>query len=730
MRKKISAALALALVTPLTPLAFAPANAQDLGSRFTLGVLPDTQFYSRYGTEAAGDIFNDRYGSNPFNVQTQFLADHQDELNTEFVTHLGDLVDQAEVRESWDVASGAMKNLEDAELDYSVLPGNHDYEVLEGGKSAFESYFPESRAAQNETFGGRFQAPGIYGGKADQPVDSEYHIFEAEGQKYLVLALGWRANDATLEWAQSIIDANPTLPVILTAHEISNIDGSGNVFFSESYGEHLWDDFIRENDQIFLTISGHHHGAGYHLSTNDAGHQVINILQDYQMAYLGGNGLTGMLQFDLTGNKLDMTAFSPWVQGKDYDQLTRFDHLMPEGSGDSYSVPIDFAERFNGFNDSWTIGVANDPDYTARLKDIVTEGYVPFTVEKGDLPESTTDYPVVEGTAVHWRPGHATFQGKGFEDGDEVPVGSVIPDVAFGQDMTRVPLTPGTSDESITYSTDKHDLSSDKGSLKWNKAVSEQAVSYFETAAGAPINSENFENGYTVEAFLKLDEDFNPDVHGWSNALIRDASGTDAGKEAGINDGDPAQMLGVSSLTELRWWALGDNYEGHSNWSHEVPKGQWMHVAVVNDPEDKSVTMYVDGAPILRDGYGPQGMAGDGFKWLLGTSAWEGHEEDGWYGNIGEVRMVDHPIGPDQWLTARGADHGKASSQGGSTAAGGSSKAGSSIASFGGGVIVGVIGAIAAVGAIVANLGGAIGGALGPIINQITAQLRALLPTR
>lgn len=26
----------------------------------------------------------------------------------------------------------------------------------------------------------------------------------------------------------------------------------------------------------------------------------------------------------------------------------------------------------------------------------------------------------------------------------------------------------------------------------------------------------------------------------------------------------------------------------------------------------------------------------------------------GWFGGIGEVRVVDHPIGPDQWLTARG----------------------------------------------------------------------------
>ena len=110
----------------------------------------------------------------------------------------------------------------------------------------------------------------------------------------------------------------------------------------------------------------------------------------------------------------------------------------------------------------------------------------------------------------------------------------------------------------------------------------------------------------------------------------------------------------MSSLRELRWYSYGENGEGFSNWTHEVPKGKWMHIAVVNDLADKSVTMYVDGSPILRDGYGPLGMGGNGDKWLLGTSAWDNDKVDGWFGNIGEIRMVDHPIAPDQWLTARG----------------------------------------------------------------------------
>lgn len=234
--------------------------------------------------------------------------------------------------------------------------------------------------------------------------------------------------------------------------------------------------------------------------------------------------------------------------------------------------------------------------------------------------------------------------------------GAVVPDVEKQQDLTRVPLKPGTTDEMATFTADEHPLSADPGSLRFDEPTSKLALSYFQAAADAAINSENVQNGYTLEAFLKLDEDYNGDENGWSNALIRYASGV--GIEQSLDDGNPAQMLGVSNLRELRWYALGENVEGFSNWTHEVPKGRWMHVAVVKDPADKSVTMYVDGAPILRDGYGPVGMAGEAFSWLLGTSTWEGVEQNGWFGSIGEVRAVEHPIGPDQWLTARAVEGG------------------------------------------------------------------------
>lgn len=79
----------------------APASADEpkegMGSRFSIGVLPDTQFYSRYSTPETGNLAQARYGSEPFKAQVEWLVKNQEALNMDFATHLGDVVDQADV---------------------------------------------------------------------------------------------------------------------------------------------------------------------------------------------------------------------------------------------------------------------------------------------------------------------------------------------------------------------------------------------------------------------------------------------------------------------------------------------------------------------------------------------------------------------------------------------------------------------------------------------------------
>ncbi len=713
-RRFIGALTALALTGGLAVAPSAPrAIAADTGSRFTLGVMPDTQFYSRYSTPETGNLAKDRYGSEPFASQTKWLADNYAELNMEFATHLGDVVDQAPVAGEWKVADAALRTLDESGLNYSILPGNHDM-TSDPGSHPFNEWFPASRAkAANDTFGGRYTAHNA---------DSEYHIFEAEGQRYLVLALAWRAGTEVIDWAQQVIDAHPDLPVILTSHEILNIDGAGEVYYSQDYGASLWESFIKKNDQIFLTFSGHHHGAGYRVDRNDAGNEVISILQDYQMAYQGGNGLLGVVEFDLTGNELEMVALSPWVAAKPAAELTQFDQLILDGPGDSYRVGLNFQDRFAGFAPDWKAGTPDEADLAGVARSIVSEGYVPYTIADSQLPQGPEDFVPAKDTVFHWRPGQATDKdGRRLAEGEAAGAGAIIPEVFSAEsgpaagDLIR---EAGSLGERITYSTEHHPLSSDEGSLFWADPAGKPATAEFKTTPGAAINDVDTTSGYTFETFVKLPADFNGSDHGWGNALSRDSNISKLVEGSG--DTDPTVMFGVSNLRELRWWAEPKEGSGSTVWSHEVPIDEWMHVAVVNNPATDTVEMFINGAPILRNAAGAEGLLPRNLRWVMGAGMSDSRPDDPWYGWIGETRLTHGVLEPNQWLTARSHDTGDAADPGQSSESGSAASSdGSATGSSRGGIIAAVLAVAGLAGIIFAGF---------PHLQRLLAQLGVKFP--
>ncbi|KAG1248731.1 hypothetical protein G6F66_015488 [Rhizopus arrhizus] len=100
----------------------------------------------------------------------------------------------------------------------------------------------------------------------------------------MVLSLSWRISDAALPWANQVIRANPSLPVTLVNHQLLNIDKDGVTPLEVPYGLMLWDKLIRDNDQIFMTLNGHYHGAVHLTKTNAFGNPVEEMVVDYQMA--------------------------------------------------------------------------------------------------------------------------------------------------------------------------------------------------------------------------------------------------------------------------------------------------------------------------------------------------------------------------------------------------------------------------------------------------------------
>jgi len=627
---------------------------------FTIAVLPDTQFYSRYATTDESQQFQKAYGSTPYDAQTQWIADNAAKYGIRFVIHLGDVVDQQNKPNQWIIADAAMKKLEDAKVPYSILAGNHDvitdYDYhnpwdQNSGTDAqrtlnsepYLKWFPSSRAAQQSTFRER-DSSGFH----------EYHIFQANGVKFMVLSLSWRISDGAIAWARDVIDRNPALPVILSNHQLLNIDSDGLSPLETDYGKMLWENLIRDKDQIFMTLNGHYHGAAYLSKTNNFGNPVHQMVVDYQMDYQGGNAMMRLYEVDFTNNKIDVMSFSPWVVQKPKNTLNQFDHAELTAPNNSFSIPINFKNRFARFTRFSPRKTLTGPAIIPAVRTDLLAGYVEPPTPEVALPADTEDYPHVADTVAHWRAPASLV------DGQAVPIGGALPDVAGGNDLMRAALVASAQLGDVVWSTDKHRLSSAAGSVVFlNTDNTVGRLNGFLTASAASLNGRSFWNGYTVEAFVKIPAGWTANLHKWGNILGR--VGNRGNVPGGYQGGDPeasSVLFAISNLREVQWEVVpaSVSHYAQTNWSGEIIRDSWYHIAIVNDPATLTTTMYIDGAPVLRNvGNAAIGMRSQSTPqpWILGAGWWNGVLSDGFFGAVGEIRMVYRPIGRDQWLTAR-----------------------------------------------------------------------------
>ncbi len=625
---------------------------------FTIAVLPDTQFYSRYATTDESEQFQRKYGSTPFAAQTKWIADNAAAYNIPFVIHLGDVVDQVGKPNQWRIADAAMKQLETARIPYSILAGNHDvvtdyeyrgpWDQSSGtdaqrnlGAEPYLQWFPKSRAATQATFRER-DSSGFH----------EAHVFKAHGVEFMVLSLSWRISDAAIAWARDVIRRNPTLPVILSNHQLLNIDKDGVSPLETEYGKMLWEKLIRDTDQIFMTLNGHHHGAAWLSKTNDFGNQVEEMVVDYQMDYQGGNALMRLYEIDFSANRIDVMSFSPWVVQKPKATLNQFDRAVLTEGNNQFTIPINFKKRFAGFQKFRptlaTTGAPILPVVKANLLKDYTNPVPPVMTP----PRDANDFPVVPDTYAHWR-------ATGGKAGQAVAIGETLADISGnGFDMKRNPLTGPAQVGDVIWTDDKHYLSSAPGSLRFlNSDKVTGRCSSFATAAGMGVNNRSFWDGYTVEAFIKVDANWTRENHRWCNILARMGN---RGNLPGFSGGDreaSSVLFAISSLREVQWEIVpaSNSSQPRANWSGEIIRDTWYHVAIVNDPATKDTILYVEGAPVLRNVNGTTGIRSQNVNqpWVIGATHWDGAMEDGYFGHIGELRLVGRALTPDQWLTAR-----------------------------------------------------------------------------
>lgn len=329
----VIAALVVSLALP-APATAAPAEAAD---PFTLVVLPDTQNYS-YANQAVLD------------AQLTWVRDSMAELDTAFVMQVGDLVSDWDNPRHWQNVSGAFEILDDANVPYTVLPGNHDFDEATGDVTVFNSHFPPTRhstAAWNtaERRYGGFLGQSQFGpDPTDRGNADSYALFTAGGTDFLVLNLEWEAPGYALDWADRVLAAHPDRTVIMATHSFLTVNGLRMTSPQRPGGTStaaLWEEFVSTHCQIQLVVAGHSNvgdlGEANRTDLNSCGQPVQQILTDYQSRPNGGNGWLRYYTFDPAANTMRATTYSPTLDQFETDANSAF--TLPFALSDTPPAP-------------------------------------------------------------------------------------------------------------------------------------------------------------------------------------------------------------------------------------------------------------------------------------------------------------------------------------------------------------------------------------------------------
>ena len=321
------------------------AAALAVGNQFSLIGLPDTQNYSSTFPQI-------------FVAQTNWVVDHRADLQVAYVSHYGDIVNNADQEYQWVLADAAMAVLDEADMIYGVCPGNHDITASGGSgqpvlRGPYLDYFGADRFAGRSWFGG-----------ASPTGMSNFTVFSAGGIDFLQIHIDVDTPVRELAWAQAVIDANRDRPVMLTTHRYLqdapdiwySIEGLYNPDGIRSEEFFQW--FVRRNPGVFMVTCGHFHEEYRQVSQNVAGLPVHEVLADFQDDPNGGDGWLRIMKFNTIAGTIDVDTYSPTLGAvrtaseSDFNLAVDFDRYMlaPQTAFKAFQQGIG---GYEGTQDTW-----------------------------------------------------------------------------------------------------------------------------------------------------------------------------------------------------------------------------------------------------------------------------------------------------------------------------------------------------------------------------------------
>ncbi len=263
--------------------------------QFSFVWFSDTQYYS----ESYPHIFEN---------QVNWIVDAAEGLNLKYVFHTGDLVDKHYDPKQWEVADSNMKILDDANIPYGVLAGNHDVGHKGNDYENYYQYFGEDRYNDRDYFGESYLNNR-----------GHYDLISAEGNDFIMVYMGWGVDQDGIDWMNEVLEKYPNRKAVLNFHEYLLASGSRSPI-----GDKIFEEVVVPNENVHAVLGGHYHNSQkLEDRIDDDGdgkpdRTVYQMLANYQAGPEGGQGFLRILTFDPETNTMDMTAYSPYLNEEDY----------------------------------------------------------------------------------------------------------------------------------------------------------------------------------------------------------------------------------------------------------------------------------------------------------------------------------------------------------------------------------------------------------------------------
>ncbi len=244
---------------------------------FSVIWITDTQFLS---ASSPGD----------FDSLCTWIVNNSARLNLKAVIHTGDLVDTDTDANQWSNAAHSMGLLLSNNITYCWCAGNHDTFVS-------QSYPAFNVSAM------RLKPYWVsdYNGGMDTAIS-----FNISNQKILLIDIEYDGDNSVLQWANNLINNNPSASVIIGTHEYLDPSSGGY----SSWATNFQVSVLNTHPKVFMTLNGHFHPTDITAYRTRVGSRDELYWDRQDADSYRGAGAARIFTFDVAQNKVNVTTYN------------------------------------------------------------------------------------------------------------------------------------------------------------------------------------------------------------------------------------------------------------------------------------------------------------------------------------------------------------------------------------------------------------------------------------